>query len=162
MITLVFVTTGNPLSRLIRWITGSKASHCAIGGLHLEGVPVVLHASLGGVQLTPRERFYAEHRAVAEYEMLAPVSVTRAVEALGDHYDYVGLAGYLPVLLWRWLGRKMKNPFAGAKASVCSELLLALDSAGVVPEWAGLDPETTTPEDLLRLCAGSSFRELPP
>jgi len=157
--TLLFATTNKPLSRLLRWVMGSRVSHVAIG-MSWEDVPVVVEATTGGVTNSPREAWAKTHILVTEYKFKSGVAVdlSEAVAKLGTAYDYVGLAGYLVVLFGRRLGRKLKNPLASEKAMVCSEFVLCLDKDGSIPEWKGLDPEATTPEDLLVLCEkGISF-----
>lgn len=151
--TLLFTTTNTPISRLIRWVMGSRASHTAIG-LLWEDVPVVVEATTGGVKNTPRALWAKDHIVIAEYSFKPGVVVdlSEAITGLGRAYDYVGLLGYLVVLLGRRLGRKLKNPFAREAGLVCSEFVLCLDKEGSIPEWKGLDPEATTPEDLLQIC----------
>lgn len=153
--TLVFLTTRGVLSRLIRWATNSAASHVAIG-VDLAGVPLLLQADIGGVQTTLRERFIQRgHVVVAEYECatLPPIALAGAVSCIGEHYDYVGLLGYAFVMLGRHFGRKVRNPLASSKATVCSEFVLSLDPRGEhVPDWATLAADRTSPEDLLQVC----------
>lgn len=150
---IIFSRSGHPISRLILALSRGRASHCAIGGLSLSGVPVVLEASIGGVTPKLRARYLAEHEIVAEYEIAAPVRVGAAIALLGEKYDYVGLAGFIPVMLARYLGRKIRNPLADPRAVVCSELVRSLDPDGLlIPEWTSLDIEATTPEDLLVVC----------
>jgi len=150
------MTSRSWLSAVIRWVTGGNASHVAIG-LDLNGVPVFLHADMGGVHLSLRSKVMQGHSLVAEYRcMTIPDGhVVGAVAHLGERYDYVGLFGYALVLAARHIGKRVKNPFASPRAMVCSEFVLSLDRAGeFVPPWAFLDPEQTTPEDLLGICRG--------
>jgi hypothetical protein len=161
--TLIFSTTGKLLSRIIRRLTRSQVSHVAIG-TSMQGVPVIIEATTFGVRIYPRKRWERGKKIVAEARFYPDLSgsIAHAIEHVGDRYDYTNLIGYLVVLPARWLGRKIKNPFASPKALVCSELALHLDHEHRIPEWEGLDPETTTPEDLLRLCRiGHSFALLP-
>ena len=165
MTTIVFATTSKPLSRLIRWATRSRVSHAVIG-TSWEDVRVVIEATTGGVKNSPRALWGENHIVVAEYAFKPSVTVdlSEAVSKIGTAYDYVGLLGYLVVLFGRRLGRKLRNPLASEKALVCSEFVLCLDKDGSIPEWKGLDPEATTPEDLLRICEASqvSFERLGP
>jgi len=152
-VTLVFTTTTSPVSQAIRWVTGSRVSHVAIG-LSWEDVPVIVEATTGGVKNSPRVLWAKDHILVAEYTFKPSVVVdlSEAIATIGAAYDYVGLAGYLVVLLGRRLGRKLKNPLASEKAMVCSEFVLCLNKEKTIPEWKDLDPEATTPEDLFRIC----------
>ena len=162
--TIVFLTTDMLLSRFIRWLTKSPVSHVALG-LTLEGVPVLLQADIGGVQITLRESFLKKHKLVSEYAFTSPGienALARGVREIGERYDYVGLVGFFVVVVGRLLGRRIKNPLASRKAVVCSEFIVGLDREGFcVPDWRGLDPETTTPGELLAICRGSSaFRRV--
>lgn len=162
-VTILFTGGANPLSQLIMWMTRSEASHCAIGGLYLYEVPIVLHASVGGVKAVPRSKYLAEHQLIAEFEILKDVDVKNAISMLDEKYDYPGLFGFFPIMFARWIGRKIRNPLSSPRAVVCSELVMALDPGGVrFPEWLDYDSETTTPEDLLEDCKRSvhHFRKI--
>jgi hypothetical protein len=123
-------------------------------GLDVMGVPMLLHCTSGGVRFTPRTRWMASNRLVAEYRFLVDVDegVRHAFEHLGEKYDYVSLFGFLPVLLFRWLKIKVGNPLASARAMVCSEFILHVDQGDRIPEWDALEYETTTPQELLDIC----------
>ena len=164
MPTIVFLTTDRILSRVIRVIGKSPASHVALG-LHLHGVPVLLQADIGGVQITPRAKFLRKHRVVSEWAFTSPGienALAGGVREIGERYDYVGLLGYLIVVLGKLFHRRLRNPLAARKAVVCSEFVVGLDREGYcVPEWKGLDPEATMPADLLAICQTSpSFRRV--
>jgi hypothetical protein len=154
--TLLFLTSRSWISAVIRWFTEGKASHVAIG-MELHGVPILMHADVGGVQVSLRSKVLQGHSIVAEYECLTipETHIYGAVACLGERYDYVGLFGYALVIAARHIGKRVKNPFASPRAMVCSEFVLSLDRTGeFVPPWAFLDPEQTTPEDLLGICRG--------
>jgi hypothetical protein len=159
-VTLIFATTTAFLSRVIRWFTRSKASHALLGA-EMDGVAVILEATTGGVRIFPRKRWERSHVVVGEYLFKPDMSggLRHAIEHVGDKYDYLGLVGFMFVVVARWLGRKIKNPLASPSREVCSEFVLQVDPQRVkIPEWQGLDPETTDPEDLWRLCRlGQSF-----
>jgi hypothetical protein len=127
---------------------------------------VFMHANVGGIQVTPRERFLHGNRIVAEFETRQEVPsdlLKMAAGHLGEHYDYVALFGFIwPIMLWRWFQIKTDNPLASARGMVCSEFVARIDTDGlVIPEFKGLDPEDTTPEDLLKRCElEKSFKRL--
>jgi hypothetical protein len=153
MATIVFMTSEHWLSRVIRSATRSAVSHVGIG-LELVGVPVILHASIGGVMVELRSKLMPGVKLVAECSMpVSGMEIERAVRSIGQRYDYVGLVGFIPVMLARWFGKRVKNPLASPSALVCSELVArALGKA-----WDGKiegyeRPDDVTPEDLLRLC----------
>lgn len=133
--------------------------------MEMEGVPVIVHATVGGVQVDFRRKWAKGNTIVGEFRPKVEVSqgVQHTLSLLGSKYDYVGLLGYLLVVFWwRWFGRKIKNPIVSPTGLVCSELLVHLSHDGsIIPEWAEMDPERTTPQDLLAACeAGSSFERI--
>ena len=162
-VTILFSTTTFWLSRLIRFFTRSPVSHAAVCVRTPSLPPMILQAEIGGVQALVRGKWEKSNKIVREFRVLLPVDVSHACEHLGDRYDYVGLLGYIPVLLGRWLGRKIKNPLAASRALICSEFVLHLDHDGQIPEWRGLDLEGTTPADLFVICSkGVSFEAIEP
>lgn len=160
--TIVFATRKrfNFLSATIRWFTGSPASHVLIG-LEWLGVPVFVHATIGGVVVSPRKKFLKSSRIVQEFRVLpnVDVNVVRMLCRLDEDYDYPALLGYGLLIAARRLFRvKMKNPFASSRGVVCSEFVVNLRHGGIIPEWCDLDPESSTPADLLDRCKkGDSF-----
>lgn len=162
---VTFTTADVWYAKLIRWFTRGRASHVLIG-VTLFGREVFMHANVGGIQVTPRERFLYKNQVVAEFETRQEIPsdlLRMAAGHLGESYDYVGLFGFIwPMMLWRWLHLKVKNPLANARGMVCSEFVARVDTDGlVIPEFRGLDPEDTTPEDLLVLCElEKSFKRL--
>ena len=115
-------------------------------------VPVVIEATIGGVKVTPRVHFFGGKTFVAEFEVLAPLDVRSAVNDLGEKYDYVGLFGFLPVMIGRWMGKTIKNVLAQRGAVVCAELLVRADTLDAIVEWHHHAPDATTPEDLFEAC----------
>jgi len=165
MITLVFTTgkTWSLVSWLIKKFTKSESSHVAIG-LEIYGVPVLIHSTMGGVQISPRDKWMTNNYVVEEYEFVPNMSdgIKHACEHLGERYDYVGLLGYAIILImWRWFRKKMKNPLASPIALVCSEFVCHVDHEKLIEEWMDLDPERTTPQDLIERCRlGKNFIRL--
>lgn len=163
MITLIFSTGSSFASRLIRWVTRSPVSHVSLG-IEWYGYPLVLEASLGGVIPKSRVKWERSNKIVKEYLLDNVVSedLSEVVGSLNQKYDYIGLLGYIPVLLYRWLGKRIKNPLSSAKSVVCSEFVLSLDpDRDKIPEWKDLDPETTTPKDLFDICLNNGrFKEI--
>lgn len=156
-VSVIFTASDSLVGRLISFFSGSKASHVLVRHQYL-GVDVCLHADVGGVQLDTRPRALMGRRVLAEFKIRQGVHLKRAVQELGSGYDYAGVLGFLVVWVARWFKRKIKNPFAGARSMFCSEFVLMLNHLDCIPEWSGLDPELTTPGDLLRLCKqGESF-----
>lgn len=161
-LTLLFTSSSDWSSKIIRFFTRSKTSHVMIG-LQLFGVEMLLHCTGGGVQFTPRRKWMRDNYMVGEFTCTVDLTygLSHAVRHLGEKYDYLSLIGFLPILFFRWLKIKVKNPLASPKAMVCSEFVLHVDPEGKVPEWSGMDPETTTAQDLLELCEeGKSFEAI--
>jgi hypothetical protein len=169
MPTLVFTTSSHWLSKTVRWMTNSITSHVCLG-TEIFGEPVLIHSALdgdtgrNGVQITPRSRWLENNVIVAEYAIIPDVTdnMRPMIKLLCERYDKMGLLGYVIVIVARYLGKKIMNPLASARAYVCSRYVLKLDPGGtLIPEWKGLDPEKTTPHDLLQLCRnGTSFRRI--
>lgn len=167
MTSLVFTTSSHWLSKTVRWMTNSETSHVCLG-TEIFGEPVLLHSAIdgetgqNGVQITPRSKWLEDNELVAEYNILPEIGEERMrpmIRLLCEKYDKMGLIGYIVVIVAKWLGKKIQNPLAHARALVCARYVLKLDpEARAIPEWAGLDPEKTTPHDLLLLCrTGPSF-----
>jgi len=149
MLTILFTTTRGPLSWIIRFITKSPVSHCAIG-LNIDGVSLVLEADIEGVSLCLRERFNKQNPVlIAEYSCPETTSVAKALQTLGEEYDYAGLVGFgIVTPLRKWLGKRITNPFNQARSVVCSELVRSLE----LDVFKGLDVMDVTPQDLYTAC----------
>jgi len=154
-ITVGFSTSSDWISRAIRWITRSRVSHAWLC-LEWYGMLFIIHATVGGVKVTPRSKWESGHnKIVGEFRPKADVTegVKHALSFLDEEYDYVGILGYIFVVFWkRWFNKKIKNILARPNAMVCSEFLVHLADKGGIPEWRELDPERTTPKDLLEIC----------
>lgn len=151
---IIFSTTNEIVSRLIRFITGSTVSHCAVS-FDINGVQMVAHATIGGVVLISRQQFNAANTVVEEYQFVDDMSteITNALKTTGVRYDYTGLIGFgYAFLLRKWLGIKAMNPLASPTAMVCSEFVMSLNKHMEIESWSALDPETMTAEDLLQIC----------
>lgn len=148
---IAFCTTTHWLSGVIRWFTGSKVSHVVVT-FDLDGLPMVCHADMGGVRFVTRDRFLAtNHQVVEEWAHVEELTLTEIEASLGVGYDYAALFGEIPVMLARWLGKKIRNPFNSPSHLYCTELVLKLGT----PELNALDPDTATPEDILDVCRAS-------
>lgn len=162
MVTIAFFSSHLIFSRIIRWVTKSKTSHSAIG-FEIYGEQFFLHATWGGVQITPRKKVLSNHTIVAEYQVLPDIEaeVHTALARVGESYNTLGLFGYIPVLIARWFGVTLHNPFAKKGAEVCSEFIIEVDVNNEIPEFVGKDPSEITPQDLENICSsGKSFQKL--
>ena len=158
--TIAFFQGSGLLPKTIMRAIGSTVSHTAIGGADLFGTKVFIHASIGGVQACDRATMLAAHHMVAEFRILADVDTQNAVKKLGEKYNYVGLFGFLPVILaWRWFKKRLRNPFSSPHALVCSELVRELDPEGaVIPEWKERSLHETDPGWLYEWCQKDTLR----
>jgi hypothetical protein len=143
----------NPVSWLVRKLTGSTASH-AFFVYHDKDwdADMVLEAHEFGFRLMTLALFEKSNEIVATFNPRSPIDAGVqfvALEYLGRAYDWGGLLGSAVLLLGRWLKRKWHNPWNSSKAVFCSEVVvIALQKSGYLgaPE---LVPHDTTPQDLL-------------
>lgn len=159
MTTILLATTEAPLSKIVRAFTRAPFSHCGIG-LTIEGQRMVVDASLLGVEMVARARWFAKRRVLHEFAVgeRDAFDVSWLMGELGAGYDYSGMFGYMPVFVARWFGRKIRNPWASPTLSVCSELVVRAMRAH--PIWGGLDPETSDPSVIERVCRGLNYQDI--
>lgn len=153
MVVLIgFSTSTNPISRIIRFFTGSKASHCWILIQDaFAGQDMIMEATEGGFRLVPYVGYNVGHVIVDIVTPVIPLDegVEKAVSWLGGRYDYTGLIGALFVLLGRRLKKRWKNPLQSSSAMFCSEAVVFLLQEAKYPGADLLDPSGTTPQDLI-------------
>lgn len=148
-----FSTTGSVVSGIIRWLTRSKASHSFIR-FQVAGEDVVLHSTSHGVNLDYYPKFAKKNKIICEHKITMTKAnenkaIGYALKQLDRPYDYLAIAGFLWVLIAKSFGKKVKNPFPNRSAYFCSELTVnALKEAGF-KSADKLDPELTSPEDLM-------------
>lgn len=157
MIAVGFSTSkSNPISWLIRKLTGSKVSHTWLAIDDPLFGRVVLEASELGYRLYPFARFEQSNTIIALIEPPA-CDMVKGVQAvadlLGTAYDVEGLFGMLVVVVGRWFHRKVRNPLRSSKTLFCSEAVARVLLAAGFPPAAGLNPESATPQDILDLLA---------
>lgn len=145
-----FSTTTGPLSRLIRWATGAKVSHCFI--VYRCGVfdgEMVLEASGAGFRVLAWKKFDRANKLIAVYRVRRPEDALRSGlvrlgPRLGDAYDTLSLFGFL----LRSVFSLRRVPFNSRKKLVCSEAVaLYLQHVGVDVGRASV----VTPRDLFEL-----------
>jgi hypothetical protein len=143
----------NILSTIIRWATGSKASHVWLL-TSLFGVPCVVEASdFGFFPSMTFERFKQANEIVSliPIEQSLDEGLTWAAKSFGERYDYTGLFGMIVVMLGRFFHRRWKNPLDNRKALFCSEAIASVLVLSRYPNSEQLVPEETTPDQLLQL-----------
>lgn len=143
----------NPLSAIVRWFTGSRASHAWF--LYWDDdfqMDMVLEAHEMGLRLLPFAAFERKNNIVKIVQPRYDIE-TGLVEMgklLGTMYDFAGLVGMVVVLVGRSFKRRWKNPFRSPATVFCSEGVARAMLA--TPGYNGLpwDPETVDPETLIR------------
>jgi hypothetical protein len=143
----------NPLSALIRAMTGSPASHAfLLVEDPLFELRLVLEAGSSGFRLVSFTRFVKDNKVVALVEPAHPIEpgLPAAGEWLGESFDLRGLVGIFLTLVARWFRqRPWRNPLPTARALFCSEAVIRTLHAASYPGSAALRPEETTPAELL-------------
>ncbi len=155
MIRVGFSTSSNPVSWAIRRLTSSEVSHCFFIA-DLWGVACVLEATERGFVASPVSEFSKAHRimTVCDLELEDAPTMQQAVEILGRPYDFLGLVGFLWVLLGRKLGQPWKNPARSEDRLFCSEAIVRVLQKVKYPGASLLDPEQVSPQDLLSFLQG--------
>jgi hypothetical protein len=126
------------------------------------GQEVVIHASVGGVQLQPKTHLLKKYKVQSRWVTTVdvPGGYATAIEAIDTKYDYPALLfGVIMLYLYRWFRIEVKNIFASPDAVICSELVVMCDPTGKIPEWRDLDPERVSPQMLLDICRKSDWFE---
>jgi hypothetical protein len=162
MIRLLFTASSGLVSDSIRVLTGQGVTHVGIQ----TSLNLVLSAEWPCVVEQSLPKFMAGRYLVAAYEATPEgekhLMLSRARAHIGDKYAATEIPGFVLARLWRRLtGRAIKNPTHDPHKEICSEFVLYLDDeTGFSTEFIGLDPETTSPGDILaRLqTGGPTFR----
>lgn len=157
MITIGFSKSDTIMSWLIRVATGSKASHCFL--VHeVIGVECAIEAIATGVSAVPMADFVMDNEIVEIVSVEAPFEsgLKFAAMNLGCPYDFLGLFGFLWVLIGRKLGRSWSNPFRGSGRLFCSEAVVRVLARCGVPGASLLDPDSCSPGDVLSFLKRSS------
>jgi hypothetical protein len=143
----------NPLSALIRAMTGSRTSHA---WLLIEDpifqLRLVLEAHSSGFRLVSFTRFVKDNKVTALVATAHPLGpgLPVAGEWLGEGFDVLVLFGIFLILVARWFSqRPWRNPFPTASALFCSESVVRTLKAARYPGAVALGDETTTPGELL-------------
>lgn len=143
----------NPVSAVVRWFTGSQASHSFFIYFDKEWkMDMVMEAHEVGFRLLPYERFKQANNVVATYTPLMDINAGTArvvKEFLGRAYDFGGLFGMAVVLFGRFLRRKWRNPWNSSHAAFCSEACALALLYSDFPQAETLHPTEMGPQDLM-------------
>lgn len=115
----------NPVSWLVRKVTGSRASHAWF--LYFSetfDIEMVAEAHELGFRIQPYDRFKKDNMVVAVFTPKYPLDegLKKVVQRyLATGYDWGGLFGMAVVKLGKMLKRRWRNPFSSPKHVFCSE-----------------------------------------
>jgi hypothetical protein len=148
----------NPLSWLVRKVTGSSASHAFFVYWDQDfDLDMVMEAHEFGFRLTPFALFEKKNHVVGLYRPNKSIDVGLKYVAqnyLGTVYDYGGLLGQIAVQLGRWFKRKWLNPFRGSKNVFCSEAVCIAMQHSPGYEDFKEDPDSVDPQTLMQYFEG--------
>lgn len=140
----------NLISRIIRWFTKGRTSHTFVVYWDTDFErDMIMEATEGGFKITPFSRYEKSLVAIFVPKYPIDVGLKKAVDWLGEGYDYEGLFGMAWVELGRWLKRKWHNPLHNSKTMFCSEAVVRILQDSSYPGADKFDPASTDPEMLL-------------
>jgi hypothetical protein len=143
----------NPVSALIRSMTGAQCSHVWWIYYDLDfGIDMVMDAHETGYRLIPFTTFQKRNKIVAIIQPKHDVddALLFSVQWLGTMYDFAGLLGAAWVQVGRFLRRQWKNPFRSKSNVYCSEAVARGLISQSYPNLTVDDPEVVTPDQLLK------------
>lgn len=156
----------NPLSWIVRKISGSKISHTWFVYEDRDfDMLMVMEAHEVGFRLTPFTHFLKYNTVVALFAPKRPLDEGLKVVArkyLSTHYDFGGLLGMAWVKLGRLLKHRWKNPFRDPLHVFCSKALaIAMHEAMGYTDFRD-DPETADPEYMMEYFANDGSQLVAP
>jgi hypothetical protein len=147
-----FSTSTHLVSTIIRAVTRSKVSHAWLVYYDQDFErDMVLEASAHGFRLVPLDVFARSNTVLAVHDLGRTLHQgLRSLSAwLGSRYDGLGLMGMAWVMFGKWLRCRWKNPFRSTNTMFCTEAIVRALQADGYPGAEALDPEGTTPAELL-------------
>lgn len=143
----------NPVSWLVRKITGSTASHAFFIYYDQDwDVDMVMEAHEVGFRILPLDHFEKKNKLVVTFTPKTSIDEGLkfvALEYLGTMYDYGGLFGGIFTMLGKWLKRKWHNPLQNSHSVFCSEAVVIALQKSKYTGSETLVAQDTTPQDLL-------------
>lgn len=155
-----FSTSQSWLSALIRFLTRSRVSHAFILYWDRDFMNhMILEATHDGFRLVTVERFLAHNTVVELIDVGRTLNqgLSHVSAWVGSRYDAMGLVGMVWVVLGRWLRRRWHNPLGSSRSMFCSEAIVRALRADGFPGADSLDPEATSPADLLAFLYSSKL-----
>jgi hypothetical protein len=159
MITIGFFSNNTLFGQLTKLMTQSPITHAAVG-FTKNGKQYWLQAVGSGVQIVDRGwegGLYAEYQVIPDVEN----EVEAAEKKVGEPYGKLTILGFAIMIIAKWFGIGINNPFYEKSAVVCSELVVEVDTQHLINEFDGLDPADISPAALFDICSkGKSFRKI--
>jgi hypothetical protein len=165
-VSIIFTAPPTLLYRVIKWFTGSNATHVMLGYRdELWGGDWTAAADLDGVRLYQAEQTcqHVESKFMCAFHTDAGLhSVARLINQSYDFADLFSIG--LVTLVWRLFKRRIRNPWHRPNAQICSEFVARFlqaaqtsrttipDGCGNLPEVAQWNPESVTPGDIKAYC----------
>jgi len=162
MATIAFFSGNTFFSQMIKLFTNSPISHSAIGFVGTDGKQYWLEAVGAGVRIIPREW---ETDLYAEFQVIPNIDneVALAEKKVGEPYAKLTILGFAIMIIAKWFGIGINNPFYEKSAVVCSEFVVESDTQHLIKEFDGLDPADINPATLYAICnQGKSFKKIFP
>jgi hypothetical protein len=107
---------------------------------------MVMEATQGGIKITPFSQHEGSTIKVFTPKYPLDAGLAKAVDWLGEGYDYMGLFGMAWVEFGRWLGRKWRNPLRSSKTMFCSEFVVRVMQEVKYVGAMSWDSQSTDPE----------------
>ena len=145
-----FSTTDYPLSWLIRWATGSKASHTWL--VVDEPTKQIYESTIGGFKKVSYDSFAKANKIVKivyPVQDLTPGLNLARFWVGKEKYDYDELVGGLWVQIGRWLHKKWHNPFHSDGEIDCASSVVRFLQVSSFPGADKLIPQDCTPQDIM-------------
>lgn len=150
---VLFSTTDSLISRVIRFLTKSKASHVCLLYYDLNFRDwMIIEAAEHGFSLIQLDKFCEKNRVIT---ILVPkYDIANGLRHISrwfsTDYDYSGLVGMSVVLFGRMIKKRFKNIFQQKRKRFCSESVVQMLQAIDYPKSDKLNASETTPDDLER------------
>lgn len=157
MISIGFSTTKSMISRLVRWFTGSTASHSLVIFDWLDQKWVIA-SEWDGVKIVTLDSFIGGGGIIVKTfdTTLSMDELKPLLNDLGMAYDYTGLFGAIFPIIGRWFKKKWHNPWDNAQAVFCSEVIVMWLQGLKFKAVEGVLPADITPQTLMELLSASA------
>lgn len=149
-----FSASNSFIARFIRKISKSEVSHTFVSFYDEDlGMQVVMEASWSGYRIIPYNKFLEITTPIYEFIYNKDLSenLKWSAKSLTKSYDWLSA---MWLLIKKWVGKKIKNPFRDSKKWHCTEAIIRmLQYSGIAME---LKAEDAWPKDLLEYCKSNN------